>query len=151
MRLLELGADIEINGNSLRHAYESHLIGEGGLRRLVAEHLQGGDLPKALRREITEHEMDFERDPKLRDQTHASPELLEDNTPVLDKLLENADVSLAGGAQQPVPQQPLPQVHYGSDSGGGSYRSGPRRLDIILVSVISFLTFMIIIVLLVKR
>jgi hypothetical protein len=65
--LLELSEKIIVEGSSLRQIYESHLIGERGLRRLVGEHLRGGDMPKALRREIVEREIDFERDPVLRD------------------------------------------------------------------------------------
>jgi len=65
--LLNLSEKIIIDGSSLRQIYETHLIGERGLRRLVAEHLRGGDLKKALRQEIVEREIDFERDPILRD------------------------------------------------------------------------------------
>jgi hypothetical protein len=65
--LLVMSEQILIDGSSLRQIYESHLIGEQGLRRLVAEHLDGGDLRKALRREVIEREIDFERDPNVRD------------------------------------------------------------------------------------
>jgi hypothetical protein len=65
--LLNLSEKIVVEGSSLRQIYETHLLGERGLRRLVAEHLQGGDLKKALRREIVEREIDFERDPMMRD------------------------------------------------------------------------------------
>ena len=58
-----------IDGSSLRQIYETRLVGERGLRRLVAEHLRGGDLKRAFRREITEREIDFERDPAMRDST----------------------------------------------------------------------------------
>ncbi len=65
--LMELSEKVIIDGSSLRQIYETHLVGERGLRRLLAEHLHGGDLKKALRREIIEREIDFERDPGLRD------------------------------------------------------------------------------------
>lgn len=65
--LLSLSEQIMVDGSSLRQIYESHLIGERGLRRLVAEHLEGGDLRKALRQEVVEREIDFERDPDVRD------------------------------------------------------------------------------------
>lgn len=65
--LLEIGNKIMINGTTLRQIYDSHLIGERGLRRLVHEHLIGGDIAKALKMEISERELDFERDPLLRD------------------------------------------------------------------------------------
>jgi hypothetical protein len=65
--LMRISEKIIIEGSSLRQIYETHLIGERGLRRLVAEHLRGGDLKKVLRREIVEREIDFERDPIMRD------------------------------------------------------------------------------------
>lgn len=65
--LLELSEKIKINSSTLRQIYETNLIGEHGLRRLVAEYIHAGDLRAALRHEIVEHEIDFERDPQMRD------------------------------------------------------------------------------------
>ena len=65
--LLELSEKVVIEGASLRHIYESRLISEKQLRYLLSEHLKGKDIRRALRREITEREIDFERDPQLRD------------------------------------------------------------------------------------
>lgn len=65
--LLELSSKTVIDGSSLRQAYETNLISEKGLRRVIIEHLRGGDVRRALRRELVEHEIDFERDPQLRD------------------------------------------------------------------------------------
>lgn len=67
--VFSLSEQVVVDGATLRQAYESHLIGERGLRRLVGEHLRGGDVKLALRQEMTEHEIDFERDPVLRDRT----------------------------------------------------------------------------------
>jgi hypothetical protein len=93
--LLELSEKVIIDGSSLRQIYETHLIGERGLRRLLDEHLHGGDLKKALRREIIEREIDFERDPGLRDM--APVQIPSANNPsqgkaALEKLLERADI-----------------------------------------------------------
>ena len=66
--LLGIGSEISADSTTLRHIYDSHLIGENGLRRLVYEHMRGGNLQEALRQEILEHETDFERDPRLRGQ-----------------------------------------------------------------------------------
>ena len=68
--LLELSGQATVDGSTLRQAYETNLISEKALRRLVAEHLSGGDVRRALRRELVEHEKDFERDPQLRDKSH---------------------------------------------------------------------------------
>ncbi len=71
--LLELSERIKVNSSTLRQIYETHLIGEHGLRRLVAEYMHDGDLRAALRHEIVEHEIDFERDPQMRDLNLAQP------------------------------------------------------------------------------
>ncbi len=94
--LLELSEKVIIDGSSLRQIYETHLVGERGLRRLLAEHLHGGDLKKALRREIIEREIDFERDPGLRDM---APIQIPDDVSTdkgkaaLEELLARADVA----------------------------------------------------------
>ncbi len=93
--LLKLSEKIVIDGSSLRQIYESRLVGEKGLRRLVKEHLNGGDIKKALRREIVEREIDFERDPGLRDQTPqpATPKG-GGRAATLNDLLQNAEVAV---------------------------------------------------------
>jgi hypothetical protein len=89
--LLSFGERIIVNGSSLRQIYESHLIGEHGLRRLVAEHLRGGDLKKALRREVVEREIDFERDPAMRDvAVGAGPVATGGGKATLNRLVEKA-------------------------------------------------------------
>ena len=67
-----LSEKIIVGESSLRQIYETRLIGERGLRRLIAEHLRGGDIQKALRREIVEREIDFERYSALRDMATSS-------------------------------------------------------------------------------
>lgn len=93
--LMELSEKVVIDGSSLRQIYETHLVGERGLRRLLAEHMHGGDLKEALHREIIEREIDFERDPGLRDM---APIQIPDDVSTdkgkaaLEKLLEQADL-----------------------------------------------------------
>ena len=70
--LLTVSEKITVEGTTLRQIYETHLIGERALRRLVMEHLSGGDVQRVLRRELVEREIDFERDPILRDRARAS-------------------------------------------------------------------------------
>ena len=90
--LLKVAEKIIIEGSSLRQVYESHLVGERGLRRLITEHLRGKDIRKSLRREMVEREIDFERDPILRDkayqEAHASTE-----SRSLQQLLQDAGVA----------------------------------------------------------
>ena len=90
--LLKVAEKIIVEGSSLRQVYESHLVGERGLRRLITEHLRGKDIRKSLRREMVEREIDFERDPILRDkayqEAHASTE-----SRSLQQLLQDAGVA----------------------------------------------------------
>lgn len=95
--LLRMAEKIVVDGSSLRQIYETKLVGERGLRRLVQEHLRGGDLKKALRREVIEREIDFERDPAMRDLvTHDPGPVTGGGTTPNDKihqLLQKAEVS----------------------------------------------------------
>ncbi len=100
--LFHMSDSILVDGNSLRQIYESHLIGERGLRRLVAEYLRSGDLRKALRQEVVEREIDFERDPVLRDMAPAEHQqaVAAGNTVALNKLLENVEIEGADGSEE---------------------------------------------------
>ena len=73
--LLGLSEKIAVDGTTLRQIYETQLISEKGMRRIVAEHLRGGNVAKALRRELVERQIDFERDPILRDKNHGGGSL----------------------------------------------------------------------------
>ncbi len=92
--LMNLSDKIIIEGASLRQIYESHLIGERGLRRLVAEYLRGGNVKKVLRREIVEREIDFERDPAMRDRPGQAVSTGGGSHADLNQLLEKAGASL---------------------------------------------------------
>lgn len=87
--LLELAEKVHVEGTTLRRVFETHLISEKGLRRVLAEHLRGGDVIKALNMEMTEHQIDFERDPILRDMPQAASVATQ---PTLDELLQNANI-----------------------------------------------------------
>jgi hypothetical protein len=93
--LLKLSNEIMIDGSSLRQIYETHLIGERGLRRLVAEYMRDGDLKQALRLEIVERERDFERDPAMRhlsDEIELTGDHVQSRT-TLEQLLTKADLA----------------------------------------------------------
>ena len=104
--LLEASSQIMVDGTSLRQIYENHLIGEKGLRRLVIEHLRGGDIKEALRQEVVEREIDFERDPDLRDMavsaglvdTPAASKAIDETT--LKELINKAEAALPAHAEQ---------------------------------------------------
>jgi hypothetical protein len=141
--LMKLGEKIMINGNSLRHIYEAHLIGERGLRRLVAEHLQGGDLSKALRREVMEHEIDFERDPALRDLTVPSALPIDNSHDALEKLLQQANVSVLDNGEQTAVFKA--QARHQAASKQRQFRQR-RLLDISLAVIITILVALVILI-----
>lgn len=100
--LLELSEKITIDGNSLRQIYETHLIGERGLRRLVAEYLRGGDIRKALKREVVEREIDFERDPAMRDKavnTISGGGAAQSSPKTLDEMIKRAASQVDGSEE----------------------------------------------------
>lgn len=103
--LLSLSEKIVVEGSSLRQIYETHLVGERGLRRLVAEYLRGGDVQKALRQEIVEHEIDFERDPVMRDMASQQPTSVasrsNDNT-ALNQLLQHVSLGANDNDEEAV-------------------------------------------------
>ena len=89
--LLRLSEKITVDGSTLRQVYETNLIGERGLQRLVSEHFRGGNVKKVLRREIVEREIDFERDPVMRD--YAAKVQGQGSSATLDDLLHQASVA----------------------------------------------------------
>lgn len=144
--LLAASERIIIEGTTLRNIYETHLIGERGLRRLVGEHLRGGDVKKRLRQEIVEREIDFERDPILRDRPHSSAPTAADS----------------GGAQQRLRQAETAAAESGEEAAFYKARTRyearqqtqqqkkRRALDISLISIIAVLIALVT-VLLLKR
>ncbi len=64
--VLELSENIQVGSTNLRRVYETNLIGERSLRRLIEAKGRGGDIRAMLEREMVEKEMSYERDPRLR-------------------------------------------------------------------------------------
>ena len=59
---------IVVGAATVRQVFETSLISERGMRRVVAEYQRGGDVRKVLAEELMIKEMGYERDPRLRDQ-----------------------------------------------------------------------------------
>jgi hypothetical protein len=57
---------LKVQGVSLKEMAELGRIDERGLRRVVNEFIRGGDISRAVAREVKEKELQYERDPKLR-------------------------------------------------------------------------------------
>ena len=67
--LLTAAAEVTVGATNLRRVFETNLISEQGLRRLIEMHENGGNIRESLEREIVEKEMSYERDPRLRNRT----------------------------------------------------------------------------------
>jgi len=60
--LMQMAANIEVNGSTLMKIYETKLINEKGLRRLVNKYLSGEDIRPMLRDEIIDETAHFGED-----------------------------------------------------------------------------------------
>jgi hypothetical protein len=147
IELLKLSEKIIVDGTSLREIYETHLVSEKGLRRLVTEHLKGGNIKKALRREIIEREIDFERDPAMRDV--AVPATTGSSaSPALKAMLEKATASLPSGEEELAYRKARQDYEEKMQAGE---RKQQRILDGALLSTIIILAAVIVILLLSHR
>lgn len=59
--------EIVVGAATMRQVFETNLISERGLRRIVAEYRRGGDVRAILAEELMIKEMGYERDPRVRD------------------------------------------------------------------------------------
>jgi len=144
--LLAYSENITVEGTTLRKIFETHLIGEKGLRRLIAEHLRGGDLKIALQKEIVEREIDFERDPAMRDLAvtlEENAEQLHTTEPSeLDKLLEKASLKIPAAELNEEMAFYKARANYEA-SQLAKHRQQRRVIDIALAAVISLLVIII--------
>ncbi len=147
--LLTLSEKIIVEGSTLRQVYETHLVSERGLRRLVTEYLRGGDVVRAFRRELIEREIDFERDPKLRDTVRKNLSGGGATTsPSLHKLLQQAGVTSNEDSKAELARARAQQLQ---DAKKQSKRASQRKkADISLITIIAVL-LAIIVVLAVNR
>jgi hypothetical protein len=135
--LLTLSEKVIVEGSTLRQVYETHLISERGLRRLVSEYLRGGDMVHAFRREIIERQIDFERDPKLRDTVRKSLKSSGGTSSTLQKLLAQAGVSTDAESLQEKARARADQLH--AVKKQAKRRSQRKIVDVSLITIIAVL------------
>jgi hypothetical protein len=140
--LLTLSEKVIVEGSTLRQVYETQLISERGLRRLISEYLRGGDVLKAFRRELVEREIDFERDPKLRDKVRQG---LRGGgaSPTLHKLLEQAGVAPIDESRQSIAEARAQQLYDAKQQA--KQKSHRKVMDLSLITVIAVLLAVIIV------
>lgn len=142
-QLLQLSEEIMIDGSSLRQIYETHLIGERGLRHLVAEYVHDGDLKQALRQEIIERERDFERDPAMRhlaEDVDLSDVSMNSKT-TLEELLSKADLATEQSSEETAFFKARARFEAKELV---QHRQRRRAIDVVLAAIISLLVLLII-------
>jgi hypothetical protein len=149
--LLSLSEQIIIEGTSLRDIYETHLIGEHALRRLLSEYFQGGDIHRALQREIVEHEIDFERDPALRDTAVPGDANDSDNQKVtapgkeaLNQLLQKAGAGIFGSEEPEYNGHNQAANNKRGPKQATQFSSQRRPVDVIMGVTIAVLVILVI-------
>ncbi len=146
--LLKIASAIKVEGSSLKSIYETHLVGEKGLRRIVAEYLRGGNYVKTLKSELIEKEKDFERDPRLRDQGSSKP--IASLNSELEQLLQKSGIDWgepATIAQAKAKSGNLPALIKDIKSPPNPLR---RVADVILVGLIVSMAVVIIVLILTR-
>ena len=145
--LLKLSEQVKVNDTTLRRIYETHLIGESGLRRLVYEYMQGGSVKEALQHEITEHETEYERDPQLRhrivtDRGGSAPAVTADDAN-LNELLKRAATDKDSVRTGRPASAASPKIEHTMKESEGRMRQF-RALDVAFTTVILVLVALVI-------
>ncbi len=65
--IISLSEKIKIEGVSLKTFYQNKEVSFNGLKRILNEYLKTGSIEKILKKELIEHQIDFEKDPILKD------------------------------------------------------------------------------------
>lgn len=139
--LLEISSKINVGDSSLRKIFDTNLVGEKGLRRLIAVYMTGGDLAKALQNEIVEHEIDFERDPAMRDIAATSDPIQGNSSTALNELLEKAKEKVSGDDPEQAYYKETKSVDEKSKSSSSA--SNPKLLDYIFITIIIILSLVV--------
>lgn len=121
--VLALAEKISIDGTSLRKIYEAKQITEPGLRRITREYLRGGNIKAALQQEVAVKEMQFERDPQMRDRLAASYADVDAASPQAAK---EALATLLAQNHQTTPQ--ISTHHQQQDSESENAKSKGKQL-----------------------
>lgn len=139
--LISLAKEVKIDGTNLKKIFESRLITEKGLRRILSVFLRGGNVKRALNREILQKQSDFEKDPVLRDRDEdKSTPLIEKEVDALSKYLKKKGLEIKQTAAREY-HSPRPKYEPSSFIGHKISKQS-RTLDKLLFSFI-FILFLI--------
>ena len=140
--LLLIASKVEVMGTNLRKIHESGQLTEKGLKRMIEVYLRGGNVKKALKRELLEKEIDFERDPAIRDQG-----ALNDETPLakenkIEQLLKNRGLDLNEEPSNLI-SQPQKESHNFELFKPNSTKKAVNIIDLLLILLILILVVVI--------
>ncbi len=151
--LIALAEHVEIEGTTLRRIFETKLIGENAVRRIMKEYLKNGDLNKLLKQEILEHEMDFERDPAIRDISNNPGDLQTDQLNTFSEV-ESTSQQLINN-QEKINEFNTLQQNQLKQNIESKYKTKSsqqiKKLDATLSLIVGILIFAIILLLIIKR
>ena len=143
--VMDISGKIMVEGTSLKRIYEANLISENGLRRLVGEYLRTGDIRGLLKLELLEREIDFERDPQLRDKIRR--QISEPGGKTLNILLKEAGLNKPGETKTATkPENDALMAAARTLRGGGMSPQKRRLIDVAFISIISVLLLLVIII-----
>ncbi len=149
--LLAASEKITVEGTSLKQMTELGRLDEPGLRRVVGEFLQGGDVVKAFNREAKEKDLRYEQDPGMRhhdDRGGASTDASTAGSLIVGNLLGNSMPTNGGetGASSGYGRRPeRPQLDE------ASLRTLRNRQAATLAATVAAVAVMIVIALLATR
>ncbi len=147
--LLNVASKIEIDKTSLKKIYLNRLITEKGLRRLVEAYFRGMNIKNVLKKELIQKEIDFERDPKLRDKGVDLGEYHENNINIEQLLKEKG---IEWNEQQTIKEDNTSQTDHNivSLKQDPSSQKTLKLGDIVLLGLILILAIIVIIILIKK-
>lgn len=131
--LIKVASKIEVDEVKLSAMFSNGLLGEKGLRRVVAEYLKGGNIKKILSKELIEREIDFERDPVFRDSGGSTLDYYRPSS--VDALVKQSGIEWGEDRNQVV--KTAPQKSAVKRLTTNITSSSPRRMiDIVMIFLI---------------
>ena len=146
-KLLEISEKIVVGATTLRKVFETGLVSERGLRRIVGEHLRGGNIQPILTEELLIKERGYELDPLFRDRPpSAAAQTVPSPT---DQSVTYTEVT-ATMTEQSVSQDDLPESHRVLPFKKVERRSAPQLLVAADVTALVILVVLVLILLVIR-
>ncbi len=146
--ILNVASKIEIDKISIKKLYLKRLISEKGLRRIVEAYFRGMDIKAVLKKELIQKEIDFERDPLLRDRGvdlgDYRPEKIN-----IDKLIKIKGISWDDQKVVKTSSSSIPKQE-SRTSPRTTKGAVPKLIDFIVISLLLILSVIVLLILIEK-